>query len=158
MKNKSASNEIFKIKVRGVLAGCIVISLGILLLKSGFFRGVAVTPFSSRFIITVGIFIVIYGLIRKIDPTEYENSKKYLICSKCHSIYELINDKLKCNKCNCDLDQLEGFLDRNPGVLAKEKIAETQSSSLVSAAFTVIIALLTSVLMVFALIHFIDVL
>jgi hypothetical protein len=115
MKNSEVQNRIKKSRKEGVWIGLLIILLGALGLSDGYIREAIVTRSACHLLIFIGIFLLIFSLIRKINPKYYQKKYSQKICSNCSHVNLIKNlSESKCVKCNGELEEIEGFFDRHP--------------------------------------------
>lgn len=110
--NKKIKERISRIRKDGIFVGILTIFMGCIFLITGSSRYGTVTPGASWFIITIGIFVIIYFIFRKPDSAKDNLQSK--ICGNCGAIYQDEKTTVKCEKCNSELINPKEFLARYP--------------------------------------------
>ncbi|MBU1387585.1 MAG: hypothetical protein KKD32_07000 [Proteobacteria bacterium] len=148
--NKKIRERISKIRRDGIFFGILTIFIGYLALTTGYSRGGVVTPSASWVIISIGVFIIIYSIFRKLDPVtlKAEEIPKAKICVNCGTIYQSQEITLRCNKCHSELEDTKDFLERHPDYTQQvvETIKDNEPNPFLLVFKVISIAIITSII------------
>lgn len=121
-KPKSERRDFDKIHFRNeptifseVFIGLLIIAAGILIQFHPTVYGHQIPRTVGRVVLFIGIFSIVYVIVNSDKILAAKETVRLLICKGCLSLYYKKDARdFKCPKCMNELEELDGFYERNP--------------------------------------------